>query len=249
MLDLLIGELIKLKRKKIVVCTIAVACMFPVPVAIMVITNSYDMKNIFAMLVQLGDCFMMPLMLGIFAMSFFYMEQDQDTIKNLRLIPVSMGKWICAKMIVIVFVSIIYSIVTIFVSFLIGLAVGDVSGIWSNLIINILIGILMCVALLPAIALITNRKNNYIVSGISIFIFIMFNFIFVMSVTRIPVWILPFLPIVAIYRFLLPYIAIEMTVYLEEITISGLQFVSSMLCTVFLSGIFIVYGFRKKYIR
>ena len=98
LLDLVIGEFIKLKRKKITVCTALAACMFPIPVALIVIANSYDMKNIFAMMVQLGDCFMMPLMLGMFAMIFFYMEQDFDTMKNMRLIPVSMGKWLCAKL-------------------------------------------------------------------------------------------------------------------------------------------------------
>lgn len=247
MLNLIIGEFIKLKRKKITICAIAAACLFPIPVAIMVIANSYDMKNIFAMLVQLSDCFMMPLMLGMFAMIFFYMEQDLDTMKNMRLIPVSMWKWLCAKLMVIALVSVIYSIVTIFASFLIGLAVRDISGIWSNFIINILIGMLMCVALLPMIALTINQKNNYIVTGIFIFIFVMFNFIYVLSITRIPVWALPFLPIAAVYRFLLPYIAVEMTIYLEEITLSGLQFVGAMFCTVFISLIFIIYGFRKKY--
>lgn len=107
----------------------------------------------------------------------------------------------------------------------------------------------MCAALLPMIALTINQKNNYIVTGIFIFIFVMFNFIYVLSITRIPVWALPFLPIAAVYRFLLPYIAVEMTIYLEEITLSGLQFVGAMLCTVFISLIFIVYGFRKKYSR
>lgn len=249
LLNLLIGEFIKLKRKKIVICAIAAACLFPIPVAIMVIANSYDMKNIFAMLVQLGDCFMMPLMLGMFAMFFIYMELDQDTIKNMRLIPVSMGKWLCAKLIVLVFVSVIYSIVTIFASFLIGLAVRDISGLWGNFIINVLVGILMCAALLPVVALIINQKNNYIVTGILIFMYVMFNSLFVLSITRIPAWALPFLPIAAIYRFLLPYTAVKMTVYLEEIALSGLQFARAMFCTVFISSIFIVYGFRKKYNR
>ena len=126
MVDLVIEEFIKLKRKKITICTALAACMFPIPVALIVIANSYDMKNIFAMMVQLGDCFMMPLMLGMFAMIFFYMEQDFDTMKNMRLIPVSMGKWLCAKLIVIALVSVLYSIVSIFASFLIGLAVKDI---------------------------------------------------------------------------------------------------------------------------
>lgn len=139
MVDLVIEEFIKLKRKKITICTALAACMFPIPVALIVIANSYDMKNIFAMMVQLGDCFMMPLMLGMFAMIFFYMEQDFDTMKNMRLIPVSMGKWLCAKLIVIALVSVLYSIVSIFASFLIGLAVKDISGIWSNFIIHMLI--------------------------------------------------------------------------------------------------------------
>lgn len=249
LLNLVIGELTKLKRKKITICTIIAACMFPIPVAIMVIANSYDMKNIFAMLVQLGDCFMMPLMLGMFAMIFFYMEQDLDTMKNMRLIPVPMGKWLCAKLMVIALVSVIYSVVTIFASFLIGLVVGDISGIWSNFIINVLIGILMCAALLPMIALIINQKNNYIVTGILIFIFVMLNFIFIMSITKIPAWALPFLPIAAVYRFLLPYTAVKMTIYLEEITLSGLQFAGAMLCTIFISVIFIIFGFHKKYSR
>ena len=249
MVDLVIGEFIKLKRKKITICTALAACMFPIPVALIVIANSYDMKNIFAMMVQLGDCFMMPLMLGMFAMIFFYMEQDFDTMKNMRLIPVSMGKWLCAKLIVIALVSVLYSIVSIFASFLIGLAVRDISGIWSNFIIHILIGCLMCAALLPIIAVLINQKNNYIVTGILIFIFVIFNFIFIMSITKIPVWALPFLPIAAVYRFLLPYTAVKMTIYLEEIALSGMQFVGTMFCTVFISVIFIIYGFHKNYSR
>lgn len=55
MVDLVIEEFIKLKRKKITICTALAACMFPIPVALIVIANSYDMKNIFAMMVQLGD--------------------------------------------------------------------------------------------------------------------------------------------------------------------------------------------------
>lgn len=247
--DLIISEFMKLKRKKITVCIIASACLFPIPVSIMVIANSYNMKNIFAMLVQLGDCFMMPLVLGFLAMILFYMERDNDTLKNMLLISMSPWKILYAKIVVIMVISLLYSAVVVFISCLIGGVVGDILGIGIHFITNLWIGFFMCAALMPVIAFVISGNRNYIITGIVIFLFVFINFIFVMSITELPLWALPFLPIAVIYRFFLPQVAVQVTVYVENIALSAWQFITSMIITVLLSGLIIVGGFRKKYLR
>lgn len=246
MLDLVICELCKLKRKKIVLLMLGAACLFPIPVSMMVIANSYDMKNIFAMLVQLGDCFMMPLALGSLAMILFYTEHDNDTLKNMYLLNISMRRIVLAKFLLLLIASLVYSTVTILMSFLIGLAVGDVSGIGRHFLLNLLIGMLICIALLPVVAFVIGKKSNYVMTGICLFLFVLVNFVFVFTITPLPVWLTPFLPIAAVYRFFLPEVAVVVTVYVENMVVGGAQFAFSMLLAAGISCAMIERNIRKQ---
>ena len=80
LVDLMVCEIQKLKRKRNFLFVLGTAVLFPIPIAVLVIVNSYNMKNIFAMLVMLGDGFMLPLALIFFSMIILGEETENERV-------------------------------------------------------------------------------------------------------------------------------------------------------------------------
>lgn len=244
--DLLICELQKLKRRKNILFVLSTAFLFPIPITALVIVNAYNMKNIFAMMVMLGDCFMLPLALIFFSMIILGEETENDTLKNMYLIPVSARKIVLAKFMVLFLFAVCYSTVSMIVAFGIGMLVGDISGIAFNFVINFLICDMMCFAILPFFAFVMNGKSNYVIEGISGFLFVTINFVFVGTIVPMPTLATPFLPIASIYRLFLPEVAVARTTYVDNIVMPINKFLISIAITILLSSVVIERTFRRK---
>lgn len=110
MLKLVICEFSKLKRKKFIWLVVLSAFLFPVPLtALMTMPQTamrYDSKidifsDYFQFVMGYGVELLLPCMIGVIAALLFFMERDNDTFKNLRVIPVTSTQMILAKIIVL----------------------------------------------------------------------------------------------------------------------------------------------------
>ena len=107
MLKLIQCEMRKLKRKHFVSFVIFAALLFPIPFTALVLAGSMGnftgFEAVFGLLVTMGMPIMLPAVLGIIAAMLFFMERDNDTLKNLRIIPTSPAKIATAKIAVLYF--------------------------------------------------------------------------------------------------------------------------------------------------
>lgn len=101
LLKLIQCEMRKLKRKHYVSFVVFAALLFPIPFTALVLAGSVGnftgFEAVFGLLATMGMPIMLPAVLGIIAAMLFFMERDNDTLKNLRTIPVSPIKIATAK--------------------------------------------------------------------------------------------------------------------------------------------------------
>ena len=69
---------------------------------------SYD--NLYSGIVDYGDFLLLLPILTVIATSLFFTEQDNDTLKNLTVVPISKGKIVLAKISVMAIISVSYTL-------------------------------------------------------------------------------------------------------------------------------------------
>ena len=122
----------------------------------------YD--GLFGMIVGFGNFISMPCIIGIVAAMLFYMERDNDTLKNLRTIPLSSNQIIAAKIITLFILGIFYSVALMASSMVGGLIGGGINGVGYKLWISIMTGILLTAGTLPVVIAIVFFNRSYIFS-------------------------------------------------------------------------------------
>ena len=176
MLKLVRCEFLKLKRKKFVLFIVLSACILPIPLTAIVLKSGigqsadhiippeemYD--GLFGMLVGYGNYIAMPCIIGIVAAMLFYMERDNDTLKNLRTIPVSTNQIVAAKIVTLFILGIFYSIALVASSMIGGLIGGGINGVGYKLWISVLTGVLLTAGTLPVVIAIVFFNRSYIFS-------------------------------------------------------------------------------------
>ena len=129
MLKLIQCEMRKLKRKHFVSFVIFAALLFPIPFTALVLAGSMGnftgFEAVFGLLVTMGMPIMLPAVLGIIAAMLFFMERDNDTLKNLRIIPTSPAKIATAKIAVLYILGLIFAFATMVSSMIGGLIAGS----------------------------------------------------------------------------------------------------------------------------
>ena len=169
-----------------------------------------------------GELLLLPCILGIIASMLFFMERDNDTLKNLVTIPVSRTKIVLAKLFVITILSVLYSVAALGATVIGGLIVGGVEGVLFRLGISIVLGILIAIATFPVVIVIVYFNKSYIFSIIVSFIYAVISFVITMmlssnpetvnaiaSILPIPVilkWYLPLFPIEDALAYIKPYL-------------------------------------------
>lgn len=73
----------------------------------------------------MGVPIMLPAALGIIAAMLFFIERDNNTLKNLRTIPVSPVKIATAKIVVLYILGIVFAVATLISSIVGGLIAGS----------------------------------------------------------------------------------------------------------------------------
>lgn len=181
MLKLIRCEFWKLRRKHFVSFVVFAALLFPIPFTALVLAGSVGnfsgFDAVFGLLLTLGEPVMLPVVLGIVAAMLFFMERDNDTLKNLRTIPISPAKLATAKIVVLFLLGLIYSLATLISSMLGGLIAGSVpTGILEKVLISLITSIFYTASTLPVVIGIVWFNRSYIFSIILTFFYTMFDF-------------------------------------------------------------------------
>ncbi len=239
MLDLIICEFQKLKRKKFIQLTIGAAVLFPMVLTLLMASDSQTFDQLFRAVFLMGDLLFLPCVLGVISAMLFLMERDNDTLKNLLIIPVSKPKILISKLCVLLCLSVIYSVSALGASLVGGLIVGNVNHVMLRLVVSVCSGIFVLIGTLPVIMIILMSNKSYIFSIILSFVYAVISFAITMmfgtspasmdaltSVLPIPLimkWYLEVMPVEDALTYILPYT--EKTLYMIGImTIYGCAF-------------------------
>lgn len=176
MLDLISCEFSKLKRLKFIVISILSACLFPIPATILIAKDNLPFEQLFKLVINFGYFLLLPVVLSIVASQLFFIERDNDVLKNLATVPVPKEKLALAKLIVLLLVSLLYSVVGLSATIIGGLIVGTVEEIAIKLGMSITFGIMFFVVSLPIVVFIVYFNRSYIFSIILSFVYAIFNF-------------------------------------------------------------------------
>jgi len=174
--NLLLSEFKKFKRKRIFLFGILAAFIFPLFNAALLSDSNFASiqsgvreDNAFLLL--------MPLLI-IMAANVFFVEQDNDTLKNLLCIPVSKKQLVIVKLLVLLFFSVAFQ--------LMGFTVSTAIAIFQNIPVNDFAsqfsltastGVLMWAAALPCIVLVIWFNKSYILSVIIVFFYTLLNYV------------------------------------------------------------------------
>ncbi len=174
--NLMLSELKKFKRMRIFLFGILAAFIFPLFNAALLSDSNFASiqsgvreDNAFLLL--------MPLLI-ILAANLFFVEQDNDTLKNLLCIPVSKKQLVVVKLSVLLIFSVAFQ--------LMGFAVGTAIAVFQNVRLHdfpfqfsltVLTGALIWAAALPCIVLVIWFNKSYILSVIIVFFYTLLNYI------------------------------------------------------------------------
>ena len=164
MLDLIICELIKLKRKKFFLLTIFAATLFPIPSVLIMKHSNFDFNNMYSLMMLTGEFLLLPCVLGIMASLLFFSERDSNTLKNFLIVPVSKAKFVLAKLLVLMLMSIFYSLVATLATIIGGVMVADVNMVFEKNILSICVGFFVSVAIIPMVAIILLFAKNQMIA-------------------------------------------------------------------------------------
>lgn len=204
MVNLIRCEFLKLKRKMFVQLVFTASFLFPVPLTAMIYylntaQNKYATKAIafdalWQSVIGFGMLLLLPCILGIIAALFFFMERDNDTFKNLRIIPITSAQMVIAKCIVLLFFSIIFCISSTVASILCGFVFFDVTDILFKILFSAVYGLLIAISALPLVLLIVFFSRSYIFFIMLCVFYSVFNLFATFSMTALPKWLVLTLP-------------------------------------------------------
>lgn len=174
-------EIKKMKRRNFLSFVIFASMLFPIPFTVLAMKGSLGNMNtfdkLFGAVISYGEAIMLPCVLGILAAMLFIMERDNDTLKNLRVIPISMRQIVTAKIAVLFIMGILFSIITTFSAVIGGFISGsEVTNIIEKLGIAALTGAMYTAGTLPVLIAVVYFNKSYIFSIIITVFYTFFNF-------------------------------------------------------------------------
>lgn len=181
MLKIIKCEMKKMKRKHFFSFVVFASILFPIPFTILAMKGSLGNMNtfdkLFMAVISYGEAIMLPCILGILAAMLFIMERDNDTLKNLRVIPISMGQIVTAKVAVLFIMGILFSVTTTLSAMIGGVISGsEVTEMIEKFGIAALTGIMYTAGTLPVLIAVVYFNKSYIFSIIITVFYTFFNF-------------------------------------------------------------------------
>lgn len=219
-------ELKKIKRNYFIFFITMISILFPISVSILMMTRNIESRKkfdlIFGFIVTWGAAIILPLMIGIFASMLFFIERENDTLKNWRVIPISISKMIVAKIIVVFMISFLYSLAAIIITALLGIIVGvAVEDILWRLGIIITTNLLYLLGTFPILSVIVYVNKTFIFSILLTVFYTLFNFtigfVLMTSKSLIVKTLINIMPTAIIYRWQMFSLVRNNAVYFEKI--------------------------------
>ncbi|WP_097004558.1 ABC transporter permease [Lacrimispora amygdalina] len=174
--NLLYAEFIKFKRRKIFLFGILAALIFPVFNSALL--SEFNFASIQSGVREDNAFLLLMPMLIILAANLFFVEQDNNTLKNLLCIPIPPKKLVIVKLLVLLLFSITFQIT--------GFAVSTVIAVIKNIpivdpffqfFLTVSTGILIWAAALPCIVLVIWFNKSYLLSIIIVFFYTLTNYV------------------------------------------------------------------------
>lgn len=173
MLNLVKCEFLKLKRKKIIPIGVLFSIVIPIIFSFIInkqfhlgvyINKIESFDSLFDMTIVYGMQFLLQFILGILSTIIFFEERDNDTFKNLKVIPITSTKLILSKIFLIFIISIVFCIFSTLAVITFGGILFDINDIWYKFIMSIDMGIFIALSVLPIIAITVYFSKTYIFS-------------------------------------------------------------------------------------
>lgn len=207
MLEIIKIEFYKIRRRSFIMIATLAALILPAPLSLLVAKTGQGYDFLYKSVVNLGELMLLIPVICVVAAMLFFEERDNNTLKSLATVPVSMNQMAGAKLLILLFLSIGYSILAFLTTVLFS-KIGHlpVEHFINKMILCIVVGIMAWVATLPCIALIVVANKNYVLSILFSFLYTVTGFIITNATIRMPAPNpLMILPVNVIYRWLLPF--------------------------------------------
>ena len=125
---------------------------------------------------------MLPIVLGIVASMLFFMEYDNDTLKNLQVVPILPIKLATAKIAVLFILGLVFALATLLSSMVGGIIAGnELTNIGGKIWISAVTALLYTASTLPVVIVIVWLNKSYIFSIIVTFFYTVFDYMMVVQ--------------------------------------------------------------------
>lgn len=205
MLDLVMCEFWKLKRKGLFKIALFTTALFPV-FNIMLLSEGSLADVMSSVREESGFLLLIPILV-IIAANLFFEEHDNDTLKNLICIPILKSQLVMAKVIVLLLFSVVYELLGFCIGVLIALTQNIPLNGWGlQLFLTFCTGILLWAASLPCIILVVWCNKSYIISVIIAFFYTLLGYALHLSdaimMKPLGLNISTFIPVPMVFRWL-----------------------------------------------
>ena len=110
LLKMLKIEFSKMRRRPFILIATLAAVILPAPISLLAARTGQGYDFLYKSVINLGQLMLLIPVLCIVAAMLFFEERDNNTLKSLKIVPVSMNMLASSKLIVLLVVSVLYSI-------------------------------------------------------------------------------------------------------------------------------------------
>lgn len=189
LLRLLWCELYKLKRKHLLSALVLLGLALPLLLALYewpaqlgmaAVTETYKASRLdyfFVCLCAYGCMLLMPCLMGVLAVYLFFLERDNDTFKNLRVVPVTSAQLIFAKLSTMLLLELAFMLVLYggLIFFFTVLGIGNPAHAGRYLGFTLCNGLLAFANSLPVVVLVVYCNRSNLISLLLSFFFDIFS--------------------------------------------------------------------------
>lgn len=189
-------EFWKLRRKKFIQLVLAASFLFPIPLTALFaylnnIVGKYEnaaaaFDSMWQSVMGFGMDMLLPCILGIVAVLLFFIERDNGTFKNLKIIPISSTDMVLAKLLVLLVLSILFCVSSTLAAAVCGSIFFDVTGLLYKLWFSVIEGILLAFSSFPLVLLIVFFSKSYIFSILLCVFYSVFNLLATFAIGAMP---------------------------------------------------------------
>ena len=265
MLKLVYCEFLKLRRKPLVFVSALMSVVIPFGMSFLpsnAETGAEAVEEMMSCLFQLSAYLLLIPIVIVLSANLLFEEQDNDTLKNLMVVPVDKGKLAVAKMLVLLIFSVLFMAAGGFLcAGLVMLQGWKIEGFWPLFFVGLGESLIMWTGALPCVLLVVAFNKSFIVSVIITFFYTMVNYIFS---TNTPLLTQPFglnpgtlLPGPLAFRWFFQFYdhgnpGEELTALLEQISPYFLSHVQAFGVTVIEAAVFlglIVFVYKRQEVQ